>query len=360
MKKVGIITFHNTTNYGALLQAIALQKKIRELGAECETIDYRCPAIESREGYSPPSFTKNLYQYMCIWKNYFTQTRKRKIIKGFAKKHLATSKRKYNSANIAQSNNEYDVFITGSDMVWELGITQEDYAYYLDFADHKKRFSYAASLGVDKISSQYRTNCIEEWKKYQCISVREIQARDLIVEAEPELNELIRVDVDPTLLLDAKTWKKFEKIPHVAIPQKYVLLYFLDSDGIMLKSAKQIASESNAEIIVLSDKKLKIKNCNVVQNASVGEFLYYLEHAFLVITGSYHGMLFSMNFNTNFMYFNRANSTRMESIATLTDAKSRRLQCGEIPAIECDFSEINRRIAELRKESEKYLKRIIM
>ena len=41
IKRIGIVTYHRPINYGAILQVYALQKKIKELGVDCDVIDYR-------------------------------------------------------------------------------------------------------------------------------------------------------------------------------------------------------------------------------------------------------------------------------------------------------------------------------
>lgn len=356
MKKIGIITFQNTTNYGAILQAFALQKKLQLLGADCETINYHCASIEQREGYAFPRFYKSIYKYACGWKDYLSQAKKKKVITEFARRNMIFSERDYDNKTIHNSNEIYDAFITGSDMVWELGITGGDYAFYLDFADPSKRFSYAASIGIDHIDEKYSTKCIEELNKFESISVREISAHDLLEEC---LATPIRIDVDPTLLHDAIFWRSYEETTNSAFPKEYILLYFLDSEGVMLKKARELAKKKGIPIVIISDRKINVQDCLVLNNISVGMFLYCIDNATLVITGSYHGLVFSINFNTSFMFFNRANSTRMESIAELVGCQGRRLDLNHTPEVEMSFSEINEAIEKLRADSENYLKVII-
>ena len=88
MKKIATVTFHNTTNYGALLQALALQKKLEYIGADTEILDYHCQSIEERESIVTPSMEKNLYRYLTKWKDYFLHRGKRKVISDFKEKYL--------------------------------------------------------------------------------------------------------------------------------------------------------------------------------------------------------------------------------------------------------------------------------
>ncbi len=356
MKKIGILTFHNTTNYGAILQAFALEMAIKKMGVDVEIINYHCDNIETREYCKFPKFNQNLGTYAKhVYKYLLTRRKKYKML-GFVKKNMIISKNSYDKSNIYKANDFYDKFIVGSDMVFNLNITGVDMNYYLDFANSFKRYSYAASLGVDEIENKYLNQCIDNLNKFQYISVREESTRDYFIK---KLEKDVHLDVDPTLLHDSEFWTLYEEKPKY-IALKYILLYFLDNDNIILNTAKRIAEEKKIGIIIIGKGKKNDKNVKYINDVSVGEYLYYIHHAYLVITGSYHGMIFSMNYNTNFMYFNRANSSRMESIAKLTNSESRRLTNDYSPKVECNFDNINYFIKKIRKESLNNLKNIII
>ncbi len=354
--KIGILTFQNTTNYGAVLQNFALQKAIENLNVECEVINYHCYNIEERECTIFPHFNKNIINYLINIRRYLKQSKKRYVINNFKNKNIIFSKTDYYKNNIKDANKEYSIFIVGSDMVWELGITGGDINYYLDFADENKRYSYAASIGTEKLNELYEDKCIENLNKFKYISVRELQAKKIL---ENYISKDISVDVDPTLLHDKKFWIHYEEIPKIINNKKYILLYFIDSNGIILTNAKKIAKENDLDIYILKDNKKEIDGCKIICNATVGEFLYYIHNAELVITGSYHGMIFSMNYNTNFMYYNRANSSRMDSIAELTGSTNRKMTEDYIPELKCNFEVINKSISNLRDKSMENLEKIV-
>lgn len=357
MSKIGIITYLNTTNYGALLQAFALQSKLMELGADCEIINYHCENIEKREFVKFPRIQKNIFNYLRNIKIYYNFSKKRKLMNKFMDKYMNISIIEYWKSNIADSNKKYDKFVVGSDMVFETNINGGDMTYYLDFADSKKRYSFAASLGVDKIDDKYLDKCKNELEKFQHISVREEQAREYFSKI---LDNKVYVDIDPTLLYDGNFWKRYEEIPKIKPIREYILLYFLNKNMPEFEIARKIAEERNLEIYVLSNGKTKIDGCKVISDASVGEFLYYIHNAALVITASFHGMIFSMNYNTNFMYFSNNNSSsRLENIANITDSNDRKLTINHIPDLKCDFDKINYSIDKLREKSIDYLKTLI-
>ncbi len=354
-KKIGILTFHTTTNYGAILQAFALEKKIIELGYDCEIINYH-GYIEYKEFFKFPKFEKNIINYLKNIRYYFIFLNKRKPLRKFINQNIILSEKDYDKKNISLSNNVYDKIIVGSDMVFNLVVTKYDTTYLLDFANNSKKFSYAASLGINKIDDKdldlYKNNL----NSFRYLSVREIQTQEYL---NTILENDVNIDIDPTLLYDSTFWEKFEEKPSQLLNKKYIVLYFIDPEGVELETALKIAEEKDYQIIILGNLKKNGERFTCISNASIGEFLYYIHYAELVITASYHGMLFSMNYNTNFMYYNKSNSPRLESIAKLTDTMDRRLTKTYIPEIEFDFNNTNKLISDLRNKSIKNLKKIL-
>ncbi len=354
-KKIGILTFHATTNYGAVLQSFSLEKKIIELGYNCEIINYHS-YIEYKELIKFPRLNKPIIPYMKDIKAYLLYRKKRLKVKEFIKQNIILSKKDYNKKNIYLANNEYDKIIVGSDMVFNLNISKGDTTYYLDFANDEKKYSYAASLGMDKIENKYLDICKKSLNSFRYLSVRELQAKDYF---NTILQNDAHLDIDPTLLHDSDFWQNYEEKPSIIPNKKYIVLYFLDSEGIELQTAEKIAKEKDYQIIFLGYSKVKRERLTCISDASIGEFLYYIHHAELVITASYHGMLFSINYNTNFMYYIKTCSSRMESIVKILEIKNRKLTKEYIPEIECDFKNINNKVSELRSKSINNLKKIL-
>ena len=357
MKKIGIITYHNTVNYGALLQAFALQSKIKDLGAECDIIDYHCKNIEEKENIIFPHFQFNLIKYFKKLRAFYHANKKKKSMYNFSKNNMFFSKEDYDISNIKKANDNYDMIFTGSDMVFETGINGGDMSYYLNFADESKRYSYAACLGREKIDDKYVDTCINELKKFQYLSVREIQTQEYLSNL---LGRKVNLDVDPTLLYDCFFWEKLEERPLDMINSNFLLLYFVNEDMPEFKLAKKIARENDYDIYIITDRKKKVDGCKVISYASVGEFLYYIHHASLVITASFHGMVFSINYNTNFMYFSKnKNNTKLDNMAKLVKCTDRQLSSDIIPIVNCDFKFINDTIARLKNSSINHLKMLI-
>ena len=138
--KVGILTFHDTNNFGSWLQTYGLYKKLSELGVNAEIIDYQCKEIIKREKLTWNKIFKllrqeDLFVYQFLWK----LIKKQVGLSVYSKIYLKKSKERYNRGNIKESNFIYDTFLIGSDLVWDTRITDKDFTYMLDFADRNKR-----------------------------------------------------------------------------------------------------------------------------------------------------------------------------------------------------------------------------
>ena len=141
MKKtrIAILTYHNTRNYGAILQCYALQQTVEEvLNCTCDVLDYDCVFLNSVYKIKKIYENKNIKELI---KWLLMNNHEKKLQKGFSdfiKDNINLSK-KYDLNTIAKANNEYDIFITGSDQVWNFHLNGCDYTYLLDFADMDKR-----------------------------------------------------------------------------------------------------------------------------------------------------------------------------------------------------------------------------
>lgn len=293
MKKIGIITFQETNNYGAIFQNYALQQAIRKLGAEPETLDYKSEYIGKPYRLQHLK-NKGLFGYLfgiLGYMIYLPRTKKcnefRKIIKfsqPITKKEL----------NKIEEN--YDHFITGSDQVWNCKLTGMDTAYMLDFVkDKRKCSSYAASIGLPKLELDIAKKYDELIKDFHCVSVRESSAAKLLEEIT---TKEIQVVSDPCLLLNVDEWKL------VTLPKKrknpFVLVYQLGVSGDVVKLAKKIAKEKKLKIVFVPFPVGELAKGKWAFDAGNADLLSYIRDAEYVITDSFHGTLLSIIFNKQF------------------------------------------------------------
>lgn len=306
--RVGILTFHNAHNYGAVLQAYALRTSLRKMGHDVHIINYRNRKIEKR--YSDKlklDIGKRDIIFPTRWKkiinkklqNDYAQSTWKKQCASFnlfIDKILLEDKTKQITIRDLEEM-EMDAFISGSDQVWASWITGGlDSIYFLGFQTKAKKISYAASMPSSKIpkgQQSYFKKCIN---LMDCVSTRE---EKLSIVLTSLCEKMVNTVVDPTLLLDANDYSNLLSACYE--DEKYVFVYFVHEDNILMECAQKVASQLGIKLIELHyylQKDLKGHN----QRADMGpsEFLTYIKNAEFVLTNSFHGTIFSILYGKRF------------------------------------------------------------
>lgn len=351
--KIGMLTFHDTNNYGAMLQAFALQRMINQLGGVCEIIDYKCESIMKRE-MPPKILDEGVLRAPIVFLFSTMKSRKYRLIKEFRQKHCVISNVVYTKDTIGSCNGGYDIFLSGSDMIWELDVTGGDATYLLDFVvDNRKKYAFSSSFGYSKVPSHFEELTQKLLRQYNGISVRENGGKAIIASLA---NRDVPVTLDPTLLHTSQFWSTLEECAD--IKDKYVFVYFDDPAHTVLNGAISYANKRNLKVVYLSDSLRNTKGIKTLRVVSVGQFLWLISHAECVFTASYHGVAFSINYNKSFYYYNRAHSDRI--ITLLHNIGLKNCEIGnEDSNCEINWSEVNKRLNDERDSSIRYLKSII-
>lgn len=290
--KIGIITFHRAANYGAVLQAYALQSYLQEKQQDAEIVDYRCKAIE--RVYSPFYFlyVKGMKAKLKQLFRFPVKFKKRRLFNRFLREELTLS----NSISAKQTDTtaweKYDALIAGSDQIWNPDLTGRDGVYLLDFnAGRALKMSYAASFGLDALDDrdkEYYKKCIHD---FAALSVRERQGARLLRElCEKEID----VVIDPTLLIRSEVWERFLT---PAKYRNYVLLYMIKYNEALVEAARKLAAEKGMQVVFISDSMVKKPGVTYVKYATPQEWVGLFHDADYVVTNSFHGTAFSINFN---------------------------------------------------------------
>lgn len=306
---LAIITLNDHKNYGNRLQNYALQTILLADFGDVHTLwdstDYNPLMLNYH--YS----IKSVIKYILNWKNqredlgkYYVRNLVREYnIKTFSNRNIMIC---YNFI-YDEIIKKYDYFIVGSDQVWNplfWSFTEKcSDAYFLQFADERKRIAYAASFGISELPSKYIDTFKRGLDGIPYISVREQAGADIIKRIT---GRDVPVLVDPTLLLDAEHWRTLEMQPEWYRGEKYILTYFL---GNVPPIIDNIAKEHSYKIYNLMDKE-----CLDLYVSRVEEFLYLIDNAELVCTDSFHACVFSILFNTPFVVVDR----QQEGIADMT------------------------------------------
>ena len=292
VKKIGTITFHRADNYGAVLQAYALQQALLAMGADTEIIDYDAPYIS--KGYKAIQ-TGSLKAFIKSLLIYGTVSAKRKAFNRFREKFFRLSP-PVTKVKLPEMAKKYDAVITGSDQVWNAPLTNKDGAYFLDFVELGKRYSYAASFGISKIPSDDVGFYKEKLKDFHHYSTREETGARLLKEL---VNKDAVVDLDPVFLPSIDQWKK---MIHPVKRNPYIFIYLPAPHCIPL--AQKLAKERNLDIVYIAyDKSILHPEKNVgdtIIAASPDDFLSLIYNASCVVTGSFHATVFSAIFHKEF------------------------------------------------------------
>ncbi len=362
--KVAVITRHAISNYGSLLQAIATQEAIERLGHSCEIIDY----VRSDESYLQQEIT--LLKTKPNWYNnpikrgiYLAVRQPESIIAGKKfekerKEYLKMSPSFNTLSQLMKHPPEADVYMTGSDQVWgPVANGTYDPSYCLCFTKGKK-IAYAASFGQERLDEK-RQLYYKKWLgKYQHIAVREDSAVELLGEMGISANQVL----DPTLLLNEKYWEQY----FIPIKEKkYVLVYQLHNDNELGEYAKKVARKKRLPLIRISASLHQIsREGKFRHNPQIGKFLSYIKNADCMITDSFHGTAFALNFNTPFIEVLPNNKTggRNLSILKLTGLSNQILKDTRdvsLAMIPIDFTNANKILRRKREESLHILKTMI-
>lgn len=310
--KVGIITVHNSPSYGACLQSYALYCYISmQSEVDCEMIDlhrpYQADYIKSRY-YRPyqsnfskfKSYIKNLRNYLLDKKEheYFSIPSRPKFNVFNAK---IKNSRPYLGIDDLYSNPpKYDVYITGSDQVWNPLQPYCVEPFFLTFVpEGKKRISYAASIGINTLPKGMKKKYKEWLSKYDAISVRENEAKHLL---ESFIEKPVIQVSDPTFLLDVSQWESLSLKPNICRP--YILYFAVNGGRKLLDYALQLSNESGMPLYNLAQVQPKVMDGSYIPVTDAGpqEFLGYIANAELVITDSFHGTVFSILMGTKNFY----------------------------------------------------------
>lgn len=357
MKRIGIITFHRANSYGAQLQAYALQRKLNE-DYSAEIIDYRNKYFEIiYHNGEKQKLRRRIKNQVFIWLNINDAKKyayRNALFDKFSNKYCKKSCQ-YNSENVHCANKNYDCIVSGSDQVWNIEISKNDWNYYLEFVSPEKRYSYAASFGktpANKDSDRIRDNL----QMYRSILVREHEGIEIVKQLDNSLcaNEVC----DPVFLLSKEEWINNLDINIKKKKKGYILLFFVAPQTHAIDVAKKIAQIKDLDIYQINPFGCKEFSNGVRKIISAGpkEFLEYIANADLVITTSFHAMALSIIFNVPFFYelnkaANNVNS-RLVNLAEIFSSQEREILGDFIPDTgDIKWDSINERISKYSKES---------
>lgn len=356
--KVGIFTFHQALNNGAVLQAYALEKTIEKLGADVEIVDYISPKI--KEDYSLIKLKKGLKAFLISCKLLPQTMVQKKNFNRFVSSIVRVSKKQYTPKNISLINDDYDVFVTGSDQVFSPTCAGFDENYFLTFAKKGRKYSYAASLGQDRLPEhllQEYKNRLEDFEVLSCREKSAVKALDNVYDKD------VLCHIDPVFLLDRLEWEGI--VQERIIKEPYIFVFRVHVPVDLFKYAEKLRRETGLKLVYADGKRIYFDDsARYIPGISPDIFLNLIANADCVVTNSFHGVAFSTIFHKK-LYVELNNTgirnTRAELLlAQLEVSYYEILNDTNVKFVDnADWKRVDENIAKEAERSLGYLRQII-
>lgn len=367
--RLALLTFHNAANYGASLQAYALQKFLADKGYDCEYINY----VNDSRGHEY-SMTWHIYDSLRHGKltsaaaylagSPFMTLRKMRF-DSFYRKNLRQTEKVYrNSKEAEELNDMYDYFVIGSDQVWNPVCSGNDAAFLLDFVkDGRKRISYSPSFGMTEVDDAHKDVYRDNLKKFAHIGVRETVGQKIVQELTGREAMLC---LDPVLLLSKEQWE--EVMPKKEQKESFIFSYTnRDSQtrdffktGYKLDGRKHYVLSRYTKPGDFLDSQVRVKYCMSPQ-----EFLWVVNNADIVVSASFHCIAMSIILNRQFVAIitgDEGKDERLLNMLRTLGLQDRVLKEGmtvENVNAPIDYKVVNERIEQMKKQSIDYILRAI-
>ena len=344
MKKIGILTHHYIHNYGAFLQAYALQEALKKLYPEDEVymIDYvnKKHAIKNTGGWFRYSPKKDSL------KSYMQKIKLPRIFKKTQKKYFNLTKRIHSVSEL--NNLKLDAIIVGSDEVWHYGVKVD------------KLLSYAPSTGSSNVKENIPEYVKVGMKNFTGLSARDDNAEQLVKNV---LGKQTTRVLDPTLLYEFPEYSS--NFVEYIKSQNYILMYYCDKLPIEIRNQIiKYAKDNGYKIFGAGEYKKWFDEAFV--NINAFEWVEMFRHAKIVFTGTFHGAIFSIKSRKNF-YCYLTNASRIKKVGSLLkqfNINNRIIDNNNFNNIfsnfeDIDYNKVYFNIEKYKEESLDYLKKNI-
>lgn len=374
MVKFGILTFYDALNYGAALQALALQQAVENAGVRAEFI--RC--LEAGSNPEQTSSKHGMLAYFHVLrKNRFSLKRfmrMRNVAQGkatrfseFRERYMHLSRKAYYGIeDLKNQEFDYTGYICGSDMVWS-DIGQNLDLYFLSFAPQQKRISYAPSLtGRDGETESEKEFYRDRINGIKYLSCRERYGVDYIKAITGKTAQLV---LDPTLLLSKEQWCELLNLEQKQEEKPYILCYMFG--GVSKEFSKRIAQlqqkyDMDVRFIPVTNYETEYElDRGINPDYGPREFVELFLNAEIVLTNSFHGLLFSLIMQKQFVVFHRDEANvwakheeRLANILRILSLDDRyHYESEDLMAIkfDIDYDTVSARLDKQRQMSLKYL-----
>ncbi len=376
MKKIAIITLYDDINFGDKLQNYAVQTYFQGINTCVTTVVDARQTKPARIYLNPVKILKRIAHFVLQHlgfekekiKRKELQKKRRQYIKGFSDEYLSTTP-PVNYWRLPRGfADRFDYFVTGSDQVWHCwkNDRREPEYFFLMFAAPAQRLTVAPSFGFDEFPKKYLKTYKKGLEGFEYLSIREERGAELIKELTGKEATVL---LDPTMLIDTTEWLKILRKPSQYVDDNYIFVYALGGfDGEVREKTYQLAESLGAPVVDIMDI-----DSDYYIHTRPDEFLYWIYHARLVVTDSFHASVFSILFDRPFVVTGRSDIKGMGSrLDTLfnkfgitgrhfDDLKDAFDSAGEARErlFSVDYSGVPRVLAAERKKAEEFYKKCL-
>lgn len=361
MKKIGIISYNlygNFTNYGSMLQSWALYTVCNRFDF-CNTVlaDYIPEHLKDKNPLNP---LKHMWdqddesQQMCeaslpaIKDNYI------KFSHFFQSEFKKTRNLSKSNFDVIAKEEHLDGFICGSDTIFCIDESKGfDDGFFANFnCMRNNSIAYAASIGDSVFTNENETLLINRIQNFKAIGLRE---KSIIHLCRRNSTIPVQKTIDPTLLLSSHDYDSLAAGPQLS--EKYLLLYARRYNAAMEKYAERIAQEKGLKIVEIS---LRAKNAckgHIMRyDAGIEEFLSLVKHADFLVTNSFHGLIFGVQYKRPLVVFSREQAgNKIQELLDVLGMSSSLFIRGNENFVAPDYEIVHKKISEARKKSLAFL-----
>ncbi len=367
--KIAKITWLYNGNYGSVLQAVALQKFLKNNRIDVVDLNYNASLTTKLMNW----FLNRNSMDLMVGK--FKESKMKKSIGDderfriraqrfdeFKKKNLNVTKLCTKNSQIKEISKEYDTFICGSDQIWSPALLNP--IFYLSFVDNEKtKISYAPSFGVIKTTDYKKKKISKLLSRFDSISVRETQGQTLVKEL---IGKDVTVQVDPTMLLNKDDWNEYIEESKIE-NKKYIFCYLLTPNQKYIDNIKEFADKKGLEVVIVPTIKGPFNTgFKEIPEAGPAEWLNLIKNAEYIFTDSFHGCIFSIIFEKEVFLYKRfsdesknSENSRVYTLTKWLDIEERLIDEKNMEKIykveKINYTKVNKLVSEKAKESKEWL-----
>ena len=368
--KTGLVTFYHIHHYGALLQAAATERAVEQLGGACEIVDYF--VNQNNALFRRPTGLGSAAADAHTALHYQALRTRYQRFEDFARRNLRISGHRFESLEELRSAElPYDVILAGSDQIWNPKIFPDgrfDPVFFGAFSQRRK-IAYAPSFGVPRIPEGMEDELRGYLAAFSHLSVRERQGQRIVEEIS---GRHVPVVLDPTLLLTREQWSAMADTPREYpgkigknTPGGYILCYCISRPGTLAPYIQSLAERTGLPVVQLCGVRQKVHpKARCVLDAGPAEFLGLFQNASYVCTNSFHGTVFSVQFQKPFFTavapseLAEPESSRTFSLLSTLGLTERIIGKGDTAGLEdpIDWEAVGTRLETARQSSLDYLR----